>query len=241
MNSNRLVRIAGLAIVAALALSATAVAGPPLLCHQIQIGDAKSLPWGGPGKDAFAKVKTYDAGRVVDDTLGLLDGELPVLARMETLRRATLYIERDARKAERLLGSLLSRTLDAEVVMDSKALALRYFDAGYFAATLQQAGIETSFGPGNAKHDLHRVPGYAWMVRAYKIAEQDADMAVALALVTADTHLTEHTMFLEQAVIAGKPADAARNDLLQWICQIRGTTLEAARAKFSTEHARSEG
>jgi hypothetical protein len=124
--------------------------------------------------------------------------------------------------------------------MEPRVLALRYFDAGYFAATLSQAGIATSFGPSQGGHDLHRVPGYAWLVRAYKMNELDADMAAALALVTADTRMSEHTMFLEQAVSASKPADAGRNDLLQWICQIRGTTLEAARAKFATEHARSE-
>src|SRR6186997_2537601 len=85
-----------LSFLTAATLSATlapmTMAGPPLLCHEIQIGDAKSLPW---GKDTFDKAKSYDAASVVDDTLKLLDGELPVLARMETIRRAVLYIERD--------------------------------------------------------------------------------------------------------------------------------------------------
>lgn len=224
---------------AAAALATTLVvgpaeAGPPLLCHEIQIGEIKSLPW---GDDTFKKSADYSPASVVDDTLKLLDGELPVLARMETLRRATLYIERDSAKADQLLGSLLTRTLDAEVVMEAKVLALRYFDAGYFAATLQQAGIETAFGPANGKHDLHRVPGYAWMVRAYKMADLDGDMAFGLALVTADSRMTEHTMFVERAAQTSAANDAARNDLLGWIGQIRGTTLEAIRAKYGSADA----
>ena len=221
------------AVIAAIPLSSVH-AGPPLLCHEIQIGDAKSLPW---GKDTFDKAGSYDAAGVVDDTLKLLDGELPVLARMETIRRAVLYIERDTPKADRLFGTLLTRTLDAEVVMDPKVRALRYFDAGYLAATLQQAGIETSFQPDNGKHDLHRVPGYAWMVRGYKMTELDGDMALGLALVTADTRLSEHTMFLERAVKTTKADDAPRNDLLGWIGSIRGTTLEALRAKYASADA----
>ena len=230
-----------LSFLTAATLSATlapmTMAGPPLLCHEIQIGDAKSLPW---GKDTFDKAKSYDAASVVDDTLKLLDGELPVLARMETIRRAVLYIERDTSKADKLFGTLLTRTLDAEVVMDPKMLALRYFDAGYLAATFQQAGLETSFQPENGKHDLHRVPGYAGMVRAWKMDDLNGDMALGLALTTADTRLSEHNMFLERAVKTTKADDAARNDLLGWISQIRGTTLEAIRAKYAAADAGNE-
>jgi hypothetical protein len=212
-------------------------AGSPLMCHQIRIGDAKSLPW---GKDTFDKASSYDASRVVDDTLKLLDDRQPVLARMETIRRAVNYIDRDLAKADRLFGTLATRVLDAEVVMDQRVLALRYFDAGYFAATLQHAGIAPSFGPASGKHDLHRVPGYAWMVRAWKMNDLNGDMALGLALATADTRLSEHTMFLECAVKSTKADDAARNDLLGWISQIRGTTLEAVRAKYASADARSE-
>jgi hypothetical protein len=218
------------ALIVIATIATPALAGPPLLCHQIQIGDAQSLPW---GKDTFSTAAEYDAGKVVNDTLQLLTPDLPVLARMETLRRATVYIGQDPSRADDLLGSLLTRTLDAEVTMDAKALALCYFDAGYFAATLNQAGVKTSFGPQNGKHDLHRVAGYAWMVRGYKIADLDGDMALGLALVTADTRMSEHNMFLEQAVNASPADDAARNDLLEWVCQIRGTTLDAIRAKFA--------
>jgi hypothetical protein len=227
MRSTFIIVLAALAIGCFLT---PARAGSPLMCHQIQIGDVKSLPW---GDDVFSPASKYVASNVVEDTLKLLTPDMPVLGRMETMRRAVVYIKQDTARADRLLGSLLTRALDAEVVMDSKVVALSYFDAGYFAATLGQAGIRTSFGPQIGKHDLHRVPGYAWMVRGYKLDHLNGDMALGLALATADTRLTEHTMFLEQAVKSIAVDDAARNDLLGWVCQIRGTTVDAVRAKYA--------
>src|SRR5262245_50874940 len=67
-----------------------AIAGPPLICHPIETGDAKSLPWGSSADWRAAK-PDYDLNRLVEDTLALLTPETPVLARMETLRRATIY------------------------------------------------------------------------------------------------------------------------------------------------------
>ncbi len=82
-----------LSIVAALLLTAAvqqpALAGPPLICHPIEIGNAKSLAWSGPNwRDVK---KDYDLNNLVADTLALLQPETPVLERMETLRRATVY------------------------------------------------------------------------------------------------------------------------------------------------------
>jgi len=222
-----------------LAVTSTAQAGPPLLCHPIKIENAKSLPWGG---DAFTVSKDYDRDHVVQDTLELLGTDVPVLVRMETLRRATIYLDKDQSKADQLFGALLSRTLDAEVVMDPKVLAMRYFDAGYFAATLNQAGVRTSFGPGVTKGDVATaVPGYAWAVRAFKLADgKNGDIALGLALMTIDTRMSEKQMFIELAVKAAPPDDAARNDLLKWIAEIQGTTLESLRAKVAATDARAE-
>src|SRR5262245_38932567 len=66
-----------------------AFAGPPLICHPFEIGNARSLPWNGP--EWRAVKKDYNINRLVDDTLGLLTPETPVLVRMETIRRATVY------------------------------------------------------------------------------------------------------------------------------------------------------
>src|SRR5512135_2883466 len=91
-------------LAAAIALAATltpAHAGPPLLCFPYQIGQARSLPWGG---DAFEQAKQYDASRVVADTIELLKSERSVLVRMETLRRASIYIGHDQARAAELLS-----------------------------------------------------------------------------------------------------------------------------------------
>src|SRR5256885_6871456 len=66
-----------------------ALAGPPLVCHPFEIGNARSLPWSGAQwRDVD---KNYDISRLVEDTLRVLTPETPVLVRMETLRRATVY------------------------------------------------------------------------------------------------------------------------------------------------------
>jgi hypothetical protein len=63
--------------------------GPPLLCHPFDINNARSLPWS--GSEWRGVDKNYNINRLVDDTLGLLAPETPVMVRMETLRRATVY------------------------------------------------------------------------------------------------------------------------------------------------------
>ena len=69
-----------------------AEAGPPAICHQFQTGGAPSLPWA-EGSGWRRTVPSYDLHRLTDDTLRLLTPTTPVLARMETLRRATIRSE----------------------------------------------------------------------------------------------------------------------------------------------------
>jgi hypothetical protein len=58
----------------------------PLVRWALQIGEAKSLPWGDP-RSWKAGAQDYDIDRVPADAQALLTPETPVLARMETLRR----------------------------------------------------------------------------------------------------------------------------------------------------------
>src|SRR5260370_32699759 len=83
---------AGLAA-ALLFLAGTAIAGPPLICHAGDIGTANSLPWTSSGWNLSVQ-ETYDVSHLVPDTLALLAPRSPVLVRMETLRRATLYAQK---------------------------------------------------------------------------------------------------------------------------------------------------
>src|SRR5512138_1909486 len=86
-----------------------AMAGPPLLCHPFDIGNARSLPWQSAGTGWNAPRSDYDTKRLVDDTLALLTDSTPVIVRMETLRRAALYGAKDNDAVRQLLGQLKTR------------------------------------------------------------------------------------------------------------------------------------
>src|SRR5258708_18032776 len=88
---------AGLAA-ALLFLAGTAIAGPPLICHAIDIGAAQSLSWTSSGWNLSGQ-ETYDVSRFVPGTLALLAPGTPVLVRIETLPRATLYAQKQTADA----------------------------------------------------------------------------------------------------------------------------------------------
>src|SRR5262249_48127418 len=121
-----------------LIMSAPILAGPPLICHSIDIGTAKSLPWiqtsNWQGADP-----SYDLSRLADDTLALLTPATPITGRMETLRRPVLHNSKDARLADELTSRLLARALDSEAAGKQDPNA--WFDAGYLVETLRQASF----------------------------------------------------------------------------------------------------
>lgn len=221
-------------VLAALAVSLTALAGSPLLCHPISVNADQSLPW---GKDAFTRSGSYDAARLVNDTLNALGRQTPVLTRMETLRRATLYIDKDTEIADDLMGSLMSRIVNADAA--GKPDSLAWFDAGYLAACLQQSGARTSFGPALGKdRSAASIPGYSWVVKAIDISGGNTSMELAAALITVDHRVPEHRAHVKN-VLASKNLDAASEDLLKWIAQINGTTIESLRSQLGVADARS--
>src|SRR5919109_3391815 len=91
------------AAAAVLVLAGTAYAGPPLLCHPFDAGTAKLLPWSANPQAWNAIDRSYDVKGLTADTLALLTPDAPILARMENLRRATLYAVQDERVAAELL------------------------------------------------------------------------------------------------------------------------------------------
>jgi hypothetical protein len=105
------------------------------LCRSFTIGDARSLPWGTAWWQGW---HDYNLSNLVSDTEALLVPSTPVVVRMETIRRASLYASRDRAVAERLLSTLLTRARKAEQAGRPDALA--FFDAAYAANTLYQIG-----------------------------------------------------------------------------------------------------
>jgi hypothetical protein len=166
-----------------------AQAGPPLICHPYNIGDAKSLPWGG-GSGWNSSDPAYNVQHLVNDTLALLDENPTVLVRMETLRRAVLYGVQDHAVARALLAQLKNRE-------EAKPGASAYFDYGYFLGSLNQ--IHWLY-----KEDLSAgVDGYQFVQKALALNPDSAELHFAAAIMAPaerETHLAK--------------ARAARNDAL---------------------------
>src|SRR5258706_4527612 len=78
------------------------LAGPPLICHAFDIDNSKSLPWISHNWN-LSGGENYDTKNLVRDTLEILSPSTPVLVRMETLRRSTLYARKDPVAAIELL------------------------------------------------------------------------------------------------------------------------------------------
>src|SRR5215469_16919102 len=175
---------------ALLGLATVAQAGPPLICHAIEIGQAKSLPWTSESWNLSGQ-ENYDLKQLVPDTLAILNPQTAVLVRMETLRRATIYAQRDPQVAQDLLTAIRDRatTSDAQGHPD----ALTWFDAGYLVEAYKQANWLFEKAPGMIG-DQHWVrseksnpatgfDGYAWVTKAISLHGNDPEMEFAAALI----------------------------------------------------------
>jgi hypothetical protein len=179
-----------------------ATAGPPLICHTIDIGGAKSLPWTDHNWNLTGS-ESYDTKNLVADTISILDSDSTVLVHMETLRRATLYSQNDSGASRQLLLKLVARSNAA-----GNAAALASFDAGYFAETLKQLQWihKGSVNPAQG------FDGFSLIRKAVQLRADDPQMAFAAALITLDGPASEHQEYARKA-IAGARSDSllARN------------------------------
>ena len=187
---------------AALIIS-TAQAGPPAICHPVEIGDQVSLPW---GSNAFDKKRGYSKSDVLDDTLKLLEASDSALVHMETLRRATLYLDRDTDRATTLIATLMARALDAEAAGEPNALA--WFDAGYLAQCYAQVNIDTGINCGKA----NGVAGYGWIKKALQLRGDDPEMEFGAAMATVIAGIPEHRQHaMRVKTLAKKDSLAMKN------------------------------
>ena len=205
----------GALLATALLFSSAAFAGPPLLCHPFDTGGAASLPW---GKGWNAADRGYDTTRLQADTLGLLATGTPVIARMESLRRAAIYASVSGANVRGIASALDARVAAAKT-QQSKAAAL--FDAGYFAETLQDIQRLQGYDmPGIGKVDvaalrsvLARGDGSLRIAEALRLRGDDASMRFAAALVSAADERKGDYNAHARLARAGVTADAllARN------------------------------
>jgi hypothetical protein len=191
MNSHTFPRLAISIVAVLLGFPTVALAGPPLICHRIEIGQAKSLPWvdlnyqkGSGG---------YDLKNLTGDTLAILDSNTPVLVRMETLRRATIYARQDPQVAKELLTRLHARALNSDA---GNLGALAWFDAGYLAAAYNQWLGDGEPNPAKG------LDGYGWVNKAISMRGSDPEMEFAAALITGSER--ERNDHIEKAVVGAK-------------------------------------
>jgi hypothetical protein len=206
-----------------------ALAGPPLICHRLDIGDAKSLPWAGTAWNLSGN-ENYDTRNLVQDTLAILDSGAPVIVRMETLRRATLYAHKDPRAAKELLTKLYQRATSAEKAAHPDPLA--WFDAGYLVEAYRQWFYKD---PNPAAG----IDGYSLVTKALAArGHSDAEMEFAAALITLHGPEPAHQEHARKA-IAGAKEDPllARNLSSQFRGNETQTVLEALARSTKLEDA----
>src|SRR6202165_3329222 len=195
-------RFAVALLVASLGIATVAHAGPPLICHPIEIGQAKSLPWISHNWNLSGS-ENYDTKSLVRDTLEILAPDTPVLVRMETLRRATLYARKDPLAAKELLARLHARATSAESSGHPDALA--WFDTGYFAETCKQwIGQSWMRVSNDEQNPAAGVDGYALVKKALDLRGPDAQMEFAAALITLSGPQEEHRQHALKAIAGAK-------------------------------------
>jgi hypothetical protein len=193
MNSHASSRRAMSVVAILLGFTTFAQAGPPLICHRIEIGQAKTLPWvdlsyqkGSGG---------YDLENLTRDTLAVLDSNPTVLVRMETLRRATIYARQDPQVAKELLTRMLARAANSDAGIHG---ALAWFDVGYLAETYKQWMGKGEPNPANS------LDGYAWVRKAISLRGSDPEMEFAAALMTLSGSEGERDDHFEKAMAGAK-------------------------------------
>lgn len=214
-----------------------ALAGPPLLCHPFEIGNARSLPWTGPGWSQIDK--NYAVNRLIEDTLSLLAPETPVLVRMETLRRATVYglmpshdrtvtsPVKDPAVAGQLLARLKARVSDSGLKSEKKSTAIALFDYGYLVESYKQAG----YGSQGAKL-AGEIDGYGMIVKAIGLRGGDPEMELAAALAKHD-RTGGHLTHLQRAAAGAQEGTLLARNLLSHFSNM-GKTMSELRANVAS-------
>jgi hypothetical protein len=198
---------------AAFAIATPVFAGPPLLCHPFEIGTARSLPWDGQAGWSHEKAD-YRIENLVSETEALLTPSTPVLVRMETLRRASLYASRNPQVAKALLGRLTARAEASEAGGHPDGLAL--LDAAYVAEAFREiaslGGPEFAGRAPGLRAAIGHVDAYALISRSISARPDDPAIQFAAALIAADKDRGRYTDHAAKAR-AGAAADTllARN------------------------------
>jgi len=203
-KSTRFIRYTLGAIATFFVLTTAAVAGPPLICHPFDTGNAKSLPWISHDWNLTGS-ENYDTHNLASDTLAILNASQVPLIHMETLRRATLYARKDPVAAKQLLLQLVTRAKSAEASSSPDAFA--FFDAAYLTEAYQQWLGEKGENPANG------LDGLPWIKRAMQLRRNDPQMAFAAALITLRGPEADHREYAQLATAGAKNDELLKRNL----------------------------
>ena len=177
------------------AAAGAAEAGPPLICHAFDAGSAPLLPWA-KGQSWDSPDASYDVTRLTADTLRLLSADAPVLARMENMRRATIYAARNREAAGDLLSAVMKRAQASSGSNDP----LAWFDAGYLVESYRQAShiykwdmlSKVDRAKWTLRDEPNGVDGYALVQKAIAMTGSSAEMEFAASLMKDGPAAAEH-------------------------------------------------
>lgn len=244
-------------LVAALMLSlvlgagaATSMMGPPIACHPISIGDAKSLPM-----ESGAPKQGYSSAKLVTEVAEILKSEPNLLVHMETLRRAASYVRAEGSEAAQrgvaweILGRILAQAMEHEAA--GKDSSASWLDAGFLVAAYEQSGAPLGIRVGVRDN----ITGYAYVSNALELARKSdspsiGDMEYAAALLTIPVMRSSgrtaeqvkhdkdaYETHIRQAAIAAKPGSLLETNLAAHLSNWGGS-LEKARAEAKTQETR---
>ena len=202
MNRHKVARLA-LAIATFLSFTTAALAGPPLVCHAIEIGQAKTLPW--VELNYHKGDGGYELRNLPADTLAILNSNAPVLVHMETLRRATIYARQDSLVAKELITKV-----EARASAPGQENAMADFDFGYLIETYKKwIGV-------NEPNPARGLDGYAWVVKAIRARGGDPEMEFAAALITLGGPESAHQDHVQKATAGAKGDPLLAQNLGAW-------------------------
>lgn len=218
------------AIVSLSYLAAVALAGPLLICHSFDIGDAKSLPWISHDWN-LSGGENYDTSKLTSDTIAILDSSQVTLVHMETLRRATLYARKDPVAAKQLITRLIARAEATKSATPSaQPDALAVFDAGYLTEAYKQ-------WLGADNNPAQRFDGYALVQLALQRRGNDPQMDFAAALIAVSYPSIKAQDHAEKAITGAKSDPLLARNLSARFLGAQSETLSAmiTRSKMAKE------
>ena len=240
----RSISLAVASILCLLVVQQAALAGPPLLCHPFEIGNARSLPWS--GSEWRGVDKSYAVNRLTGDTVALLTPETPVIVRMETLRRATVYALlptaditlnspiKDPVVARELLARLKARITEPDTKSEKRVAALAMFDYGYLVESYKQAIWDPKALPGGKL--ASDIDGYGFIVKSISMRGSDPEMEYAAALSCMgrkrEAGQDAYVAHVQKALAGAQEGSLLARHMLNYF-RDRGTTLAELRANIA--------